>query len=42
MSDLDLLDMGTVLDMMIENANDSAEDAYDTIREATQADFDNF
>lgn len=42
MSDLELLDMGMVYDMMIENANDSAEDAYDTVRQATQADFDNF
>lgn len=38
MSDLELLDMGMVLDIMIENANDSEE--YDVI--ATQADFDRF
>ncbi len=42
MSDLDLLDTGMVYDMMIENNNDSAEDAYDTTRQATQADFDAF
>lgn len=42
MSDLDLLDMGMVYDMLIEQANDQAEDVYDTIREATQADFDRF
>lgn len=42
MADLDLLDVGMVYDMMIENANDSAEDAYDTVRQATQADFDRF
>ena len=42
MSDLDLLDMGLVYDMMIEQANDSAEDAYETTRKATQADFDRF
>lgn len=42
MSDLDYLDMGMVYDMIIEQANDSAEDAYDTVRNATQADFDNF
>jgi hypothetical protein len=38
MSDLDLLDVGMVFDLMIEQANDSEE--YDII--ATQADFDNF
>ena len=38
MADLDVLDVGLVYDMMIEQANDSAE--YDTI--ATQADFDRF
>lgn len=42
MADLDLLDVGMVYDMMIENANDSADDAYDTVRQATQADFDRF
>lgn len=42
MSDLDYLDMGMVYDMIIEQANDAAEDSYDTVREATQADFDNF
>lgn len=38
MSDLDLLDMGMVYDMMNEMENDSAE--YDVV--ATQADFDRF
>lgn len=38
MSDLEDLDIGTVYDMMIEDANDDAE--YDQI--ATQADFDKF
>lgn len=38
MSDLDLLDVGMVFDMMIEQANDSEE--WDRV--ATQADFDNF
>ena len=38
MSDLDELDVGTVLDMLTEKANDSAE--YSQI--ATQDDFDNF
>ena len=42
MSDLELLDMGMIYDMLIENANDNAEDAYDTVRMATQADFDRF
>lgn len=42
MSDLDDLDVGMVYDMMIELANDSAEDTQDTVREATQADFDKF
>lgn len=42
MSDLDLLDVGMVYDMMIENDNDTAENAYNTEREATQADFDRF
>lgn len=42
MSDLDDLDVGMVYDMMIELANDSAEDTQDMIREATQADFDKF
>ena len=42
MSDLDDLDVGMVYDMMIELANDSAEDADDSVREATQADFDKF
>lgn len=42
MSDLEDLDMGMVYDMLIEQANDQAEDAYDTVREATQADFDRF
>lgn len=47
-SDLELLDAGMVWDMMIENANDSAADdpdaagTADTVRSATQADFDNF
>lgn len=38
MADLDLLDVGMVFDLMIENGNDGEE--YDRI--ATQADFDNF
>jgi len=38
MSDLDVLDVGMVYDMMIENGNDSEE--YDQV--ATQADFDRF
>ena len=38
MADLDLLDIGMVYDMLIEQENDSAE--YDII--ATQADFDKF
>lgn len=38
MSDLDLLDMGMVYDMLNELENDSAE--YDLV--ATQADFDRF
>lgn len=38
MADLDLLDIGMVYDMLIEQENDSAE--YDIV--ATQADFDNF
>lgn len=38
MSDLDELDVGTVLDMLTEKANDSAE--YSQV--ATQDDFDNF
>lgn len=38
MSDLDLLDMGMVYDMLNELENDSAE--YDIV--ATQADFDRF
>ena len=42
MSDLDELDMGMIYDILIEQANDQAEDAYDTVRQATQADFDRF
>jgi len=38
MQDLEVLDVGMIYDMMIEQANDDAE--YDTI--ATQADFDRF
>ena len=41
-ADLEWLTVGMVMDMLIEQANDSAEDAYDTIREATQADYDRF
>lgn len=37
-SDLDLLDYGTVIDMMIESGNDSCEYA----QLATQEDFDRF
>lgn len=42
MSDLDWLDTGMVYDMMIELANDTAEDPEDTVRMATQADYDAF
>lgn len=42
MSDLELLDVGMVYDIFIENANDEAEDEYDTVRIATQADMDIF
>lgn len=42
MADLELLDVGMVYDLMIEAENDRAEDAYNTEREATQADFDRF
>ena len=42
MSDIDLLDVGMVYDMMIEKDNDQSADEYDTVREATQADFDKF
>lgn len=42
MSDLELLDVGTVFDIITEQANDTAEDAYDTERQATQADMDRF
>lgn len=38
MSDLELLDMGMILDMFTERGNDDAE--YDTL--ATQADMDKF
>lgn len=38
MQDLDLLDVGMVFDMMVENSNDSEE--YATI--ATQEDFNKF
>jgi hypothetical protein len=38
MADLDLLDVGMVFDMIIEQANDNEE--WDII--ATQADFDKF
>lgn len=38
MSDLDMLDVGMVFDMIIEQGNDGEE--YDRI--ATQADFDRF
>lgn len=38
MSDLELLDMGMVFDILIESGNDAAE--YDQV--ATQADFDRF
>lgn len=38
MSDLDLLDVGMVFDLMIEKGND--DESYEKI--ATQADFDNF
>ena len=38
MKDLELLDMGMILDMMTERGNDDVE--YDTL--ATQADMDKF
>ena len=38
MEDLDRLDMGMVLDMLTESANDD----YDYPRKATQEDFDKF
>lgn len=41
MSDLELLDVGMVYDMMIEHGNDASDD-YETERVATQADFDRF
>ena len=41
-ADLEHLTVGMVYDIMKENANDTAEDAYDTVRKATQADFDRF
>ena len=40
MSDLDLLTVGMVYDMMIERGNDDCEDAY--AKTATQEDFDAF
>ena len=41
-ADLDYLTVGMVYDMLAEYVNDTAEDAYDTERMATQVDFDNF
>ena len=40
MADLDLLTVGMVYDMLIENGNDGCADAY--AKTATQADFDAF
>ena len=40
MADLDLLTVGTVLDMITEQANDACADEYTRI--ATQGDFDAF
>lgn len=40
--DLDLLDIGLVLDMFTECINDSEEQEQENIRQATQEDFDNF
>lgn len=40
--DLEHLTVGMVYDIMIERVNDEAKDEYDTVRMATQADFDNF
>lgn len=40
MSDLDVLDVGMVYDLMIESGNDSEE--YETYQVATQSDFDKF
>ena len=42
MADLEYLNIGMVYDILIEHANDEATDAYDTVRNATQADFDRF
>ena len=40
LDELDQLDEGVVYDMIIESANDNAEDSYAKL--ATQADFDKF
>ena len=40
-SDTDLLSIGEIFDMVIEAGNDQ-EDDKDTVRQATQADFDRF
>lgn len=40
-SDTDLLSIGEIFDMIIEAGNDQ-EDDNDTVRQATQADFDRF
>lgn len=37
---MDQLDEGVIFDMIVESANDSAEDSYKQL--ATQADFDKF
>ena len=44
MYDLDLLTIGMVLDIWTEKANDDVANSRkeSTVREATQADFDNF
>lgn len=44
MYDLDLLTIGMVLDIWTEKANDDVTNGRkeSTVREATQADFDNF
>ncbi len=40
-SDLDLLDIGIVMDMFTEKINDNCE-PEETVKEASQDDFDNF
>lgn len=46
LTDLDILDYGTVLDILTENKRDydsiEKKDGNDSVREATQADYDKF